>query len=616
MSGRKRDEQLSHRDLDNRKVAHSQESGSSHRLASADLESVPSLSVDVNVDVSESLAHGSVLPGRTNAASPAGRARPRTEDPGSTRALADDAPERRLGQTLGSYRILELIGKGGMGFVYRAEHTKLGREVALKLLRPEFAKRRDAVTRFFQEARTVNRIRHINIVDVTDLVELPDGTTFIIMELLHGESLGRWARRDPGQHRILSVLIQICEGLAAAHSVGIIHRDLKPDNVLIVSGPHGEELVKLLDFGVAKLVHREDDDVGLVTAEGALIGTPAFMSPEQAGGMAVDHRSDVYSVGAIMYELFCGQPMFKGRSFGEYVRKHLTEQPPRPSTTPGGAEIDPRLEAAVLRAIEKDPGLRFDHIQDLREVLAGLIAEDAGGAASSVRIPMAGAGASVAGSVSANADSEEHHRVAAARSTHQVRQVRRQSAVGWWLGVGVLAICVGAGGTYLALGIMGKSAGSGDADVATPPTPTVETILPPVVSTAHTVAITLTSEPAAQVVADGGTTLCTTPCTFSVEHREGEAAMRKFVLRATGFHDAVIDVPLTGTSVRPALVQLSPASGADASGAELRNPVRTQAASSRGELVDAAPATPAATPPAATPPTPIDKSQTLDPFKE
>ena len=223
-----------------------------------------------------------------------------------------------------------------MGYVYRAEHVKLGREVALKLLRGDYARRRDAVLRFFQEAKTVNRVRHRNIVDVTDFVELDDGTTFIIMEFLRGQSLGKWARTGIDLPRALAVLVQICDGLGAAHAVGVVHRDLKPDNVIVVPTSDGAELVKLLDFGVAKLVNRDDEDVGFQTAAGSVIGTPAYMSPEQAGGMMVDHRSDIYSLGAIMYELFTGQPMFRGRSFGEYVRKHLTEMPVPPRQTQGG----------------------------------------------------------------------------------------------------------------------------------------------------------------------------------------------------------------------------------------------------------------------------------------
>ena len=288
--------------------------------------------------------------------------------------------EDRVGQILGTYRLLELIGKGGMGFVYRAEHARLGREVALKVLRADYAKRRDAVSRFFQEARTVNRIRHRNIVDVTDFIELEDGTTYIIMELLRGRSLGQWARAGAATPlaidlpRALALLIQICDGLAAAHAVGVIHRDLKPDNIIVIGTGDGAEQIKLLDFGVAKLLNRDDEDIGLETAAGSVIGTPAYMSPEQAGGLVVDHRADIYSLGAIMYELFCGQPLFRGRSFGEYVRKHLNELPVPPHQTPGGANIDPRVEALLLRCLEKSPEHRHQTVEDLRDELLHLLA--------------------------------------------------------------------------------------------------------------------------------------------------------------------------------------------------------------------------------------------------
>src|SRR4029078_5873529 len=159
----------------------------------------------------------------------------------------------------------------------------------------------------------------------------------------------------------------------AAHAVGVVHRDLKPDNIIVVPTSDGAELVKLLDFGVAKLLNRDDEDVGFQTAAGSVIGTPAYMSPEQAGGMQVDARSDIYSLGAIMYELFCGQPMFKGRSFGEFVRKHLTEAPVLPHMTPGGASIEPKLEALILKSLAKDPEHRFSNILELRDGLLALL---------------------------------------------------------------------------------------------------------------------------------------------------------------------------------------------------------------------------------------------------
>ena len=292
-------------------------------------------------------------------------------DPGGPELVP---PESRIGKVVGSYRLLEIIGRGGMGCVYRAEHVKLGRDVALKLLREDYAQRRDAVTRFFQEARAVNLIRHRNIVDVIDYVELGDGNVFIIMELLAGQSMGGLMRGTIELGRAIGILAQICEGLSAAHAVGIVHRDLKPDNIIIIRSPDGGDLVKILDFGVAKLGDKVASDPDL-TAVGAVIGTPAYMSPEQAGGLAVDPRADVYALGAIMYELFTQHLVFRAGTFGEFVRRHLNEAPRPPRELPGCEDIDPELEAIILRCLEKGPDARFQNALALRASLLALLAK-------------------------------------------------------------------------------------------------------------------------------------------------------------------------------------------------------------------------------------------------
>jgi serine/threonine-protein kinase len=332
------------------------------------------------------VASTAALDSATSAESPSARRGSRSGTGASStgapaeEAITDDNPEARVGTTLGKYRVLRMLGRGGMGCVYEAEHQKLGRRVALKLLRSKHARRRDAVARFFQEARAVNRIRHRNIVDATDFVELDDGTTFIVMEFLDGASLTRILREGSVDlPRALAILIQICDGLDAAHQQGIVHRDLKPDNVVVVRTSDGADLVKLLDFGVAKLLYQEDDGFGYETAAGAVIGTPAFMSPEQAGGMKVDERADIYSLGAIMYLVFCGRPVFEGNSFGEFVRKHLNETPTPPSQTAGGRRIDEALEQIILQCLEKEPDNRFQTVIELRNALVlRLAAADTG----------------------------------------------------------------------------------------------------------------------------------------------------------------------------------------------------------------------------------------------
>lgn len=491
-----------------------------------------------------------------------------------------------VGSTLGSYRLLARIGKGGMGFVYRAEHVRLGREVALKLLRQDYAKRKDAVARFFQEARTVNRVRHRNIVDVTDFVELDDGTTFIIMELLTGQSLGSWVKSGIEVPRALGILAQICDGLGAAHSVSVVHRDLKPDNIIIAREPDGSEVVKLLDFGVAKLINQGDDDFGVETAAGSVVGTPAYMSPEQAGGLPIDGRSDIYSLGAIMYELFAGQPMFRGRSFGEFVRKHLTEQPPPPRSTPRGARLDPRIEQIILRAIEKEPSRRYQAVTELRDALLALLGDfQALNQSGQRRLqPLPGESARIPAILSASAashpgmlpprassphlpapmlprgsdkppgnstgrstggaplvditmESEEHSRSGARlqhsggygqQSTHMVRTMP------WyvWFAGGALAVGLGIGGaTWYALSTEAK------------PVAVVQSVAP----AAELVEIRLTSAPeGAGVYKEGGTTeLCRTPCALNIDPTEfGGITVRPFVLRREGFADANLVVDL------------------------------------------------------------------------
>ncbi|MCC6748797.1 MAG: serine/threonine protein kinase [Deltaproteobacteria bacterium] len=284
----------------------------------------------------------------------------------------DDSVEEYLGNILGSYRIISLLGSGGMGRVFLAEHVVLGRKVALKLLRPEYAVKRDAVNRFFQEARAVNNIRHENIVDVTDLVELESGETFIIMELLEGQDLSDVMKSGDGPLAIpfaLQIALQVCDGLQAAHRAGIIHRDMKPDNVYVLKDRTRACFVKLLDFGVAKLQGQAEVFNSWQTAAGSVIGTPAYMSPEQATGIPVDARSDIYSLGAILYELFTGHPVFRARSFGEYVVKHMNDLPVPPRELEGAPRLPVALERVILRCLEKHPDKRFQSVVELRASL-------------------------------------------------------------------------------------------------------------------------------------------------------------------------------------------------------------------------------------------------------
>jgi serine/threonine-protein kinase len=283
--------------------------------------------------------------------------------------------ERLEGQIVGPYRVIERIGSGGMSYVYRAEHLRLGRQVALKVLRPECAAQREVMARFVREARAIGRIRHRNIIDVTDFVELRPGIAFLVMELIDGASLSDLLRQ-PEQlpvRKVIGLLLQICDGLGAAHEAGFVHRDLKPANILLTRTAAGEDLIKILDFGVAKWLRGAGDLAPVRTIAGAVIGTPAYMSPEQASGAPPDQRSDIYSLGAILYEMCTRQPVFTASNLGEYLHKHLHEAPVPPRATPQGAAIPVALERIILRCLNKHPADRYQHVRHLRRDLLGVL---------------------------------------------------------------------------------------------------------------------------------------------------------------------------------------------------------------------------------------------------
>jgi serine/threonine-protein kinase len=269
----------------------------------------------------------------------------------------------------GSYRLIQQIGEGGMGRVFVAEHTRLGRRVALKMLRSEYAGNVEAVKRFFSEARAVNRIKHENIIEISDFVENERGHSYYIMELLTGIDLRRLEDRDTivPLPRALNIAVQVCRGLGAAHKAGIIHRDLKPDNIFLVERGEHDDLVKLLDFGVAKLTSPELVDVSTFkTNAGIVVGTPLYMSPEQAAGKVVDHRTDIYALGVILFEMVTGQRPFHADSFGEILVHHMTTPPPRPSKVRSLRQGVPRVvEELILSCMQKDPGARPQTMQDV-----------------------------------------------------------------------------------------------------------------------------------------------------------------------------------------------------------------------------------------------------------
>jgi tRNA A-37 threonylcarbamoyl transferase component Bud32 len=263
----------------------------------------------------------------------------------------------RHDSVIASYRILGPIGEGGMGVVYRAEHVLLKRPAAIKLLQPELTQNQDMVARFFNEARAATAIRHPGIVEVFDFGVGGDGSAYIVMELLEGESLARRLSRGGPIPALRAIQLgrQIAGALAAAHGQGIIHRDLKPDNVFLVPDPEvpGGERIKLLDFGIAKLAAEPTNMTK--TRTGALMGTPTYMAPEQCRGVQVDHRADLYSLGCILFECVCGRPPFVGEGVGDVLSAHIHVPPPPPRQL---ALVPPTLDALILRLLAKAPADR------------------------------------------------------------------------------------------------------------------------------------------------------------------------------------------------------------------------------------------------------------------
>jgi serine/threonine protein kinase len=271
------------------------------------------------------------------------------------------------GTLVGDFRIERKLGEGGMAQVFAAVHPVVGKRAAIKVISKRLCADQHAVERFVQEARAVHQIGHPNIVDTFGFGTLPDGRCYMLLEWLDGESLGdRLARGPLPLADALEIATQLAEALEAAHQKGIIHRDLKPDNV-IVDSSRGRPSVKLVDFGIAKLAQA---DVTLPrTRSGAAMGTPGYMSPEQARGKSVDGKTDVYALGAMMFQMVLGRLPFEGESAIDILAKHLAEPPPAPSSLWSG--IPPSLDRLILRMMEKSAADRPD-LAEVLKVLANL----------------------------------------------------------------------------------------------------------------------------------------------------------------------------------------------------------------------------------------------------
>ena len=456
-----------------------------------------------------------------------------------------------IGESVGPYRITRKIGEGGMGTVYAAQHVLLGHQAAVKVLRQAFSRDEALLQRFFNEARAAALAKHPGIIAVLDFGKTPNGSAYIVMEYLEGEPLSRRLRRGRLPEADAARLArQVASALEVAHARQIVHRDLKPDNVFLVPDPEvvGGERAKVLDFGIAKLAG-DDGPSALKTSTGQVMGTPMYMAPEQARGLAqIDHRADVYALGVLLYEMVTGRPPFVGEGAGDVIAKHIYIAPQDPR------ERVPALSAAltqvILRCLEKEPAARYPSMAALSAALGAAGAHDA--TAAPVIPPLLALPVNLGTTMSSAAAAVDDGRA-------RVRGRRRLLIV-------LVALAAMMTGTAVVLAVskrhgpaVGATSGVGDASSAVvpvaPPGDAV-VVAPPFDAThdpapsdagfAAMVEIRIASVPSgAWIIDPTGVSLGTTTATLTLPRHDGT---RSLVLRKAGYADLTIVVSTEASS--------------------------------------------------------------------
>ena len=277
----------------------------------------------------------------------------------------------------GQFQILQKIGSGGMGSVYKALQPAMNRMVAIKILHPKLASRKDLVSRFRREARAMSHLTHPNTVKVYLYGELEDGSLYIVMEYLEGKNLNQTVRSEGPMtiERGLPILIQACNALDEAHRAGIIHRDLKPENIFVTSQGGMKDFAKVLDFGLAKVTEREMRPGSIIlTQEGMVFGTPEFMSPEQAQGKSLTPGSDIYSLAVILYEVLTGKLPFDAKNPMEFIQLHVTTKPKPINERVPGKTFPPLLWTVLSKALEKKSDDRYQSAAEFAHALQAVLA--------------------------------------------------------------------------------------------------------------------------------------------------------------------------------------------------------------------------------------------------